>query len=149
MPARPVINLRLRSRAAHAAPKVLAAVRETLRRSKMENPGEINVVFLTNPEIRAYNRKYLDHDYATDVIAFGYQEESRKFDPALPFGDILISVDQARIQAKDLGHSLLEELVTLAAHGTLHLLGYDDRGAADKKKMFARQNEIVAAILGA
>jgi len=97
---------------------------------------ELNLIFLTNPQMRRINKRFLGHDYNTDVIAFPY---------AVPpaFGDVYVSVDQARLQAKDLGHSELEELLTLAIHGTLHLLGFDDHSPAEKKRMFAKQDSIL------
>lgn len=94
------------------------------------------MIFVTNREIRRINKRYLNHDYNTDVIAFPYN-----MPPA--FGDVYVSVDQARLQAKDLGHSQLKELLTLAIHGTLHLLGFDDHSPAKKKKMFAKQDAVL------
>lgn len=114
----------------------LALGRRTGRR------GEINVIFTTNPDIRRINRRFLRHDRSTDVIAFAYDEESS-------FGDIYISVDQARRQAKELGHSLLEELLTLAVHGMLHLLGYDDHAPRARARMFMRQTRVVKSLLPA
>lgn len=130
--------------------------------------GELNMIFGTNPEIRRINQKYLRHNYYTDVIAFAYPSASAppvdrtginrrpshtvlppssSMKEGLPNGDIFISVDQARLQAKELNHSWLEELLTLAIHGTLHLMGYDDHAPAERKRMFARQDRILKTLL--
>lgn len=111
-------------------------------------PGELTVKFATNPEIRRINKEFLGHDYFTDVIAFPYKAPGKRT-AETPFGDIVISVDQARQQARELRHPLLNELLTLIAHGILHLRGYDDHRPKDKKRMFDRQDRIVAgALLG-
>ncbi|MBI4057611.1 MAG: rRNA maturation RNase YbeY, partial [Elusimicrobia bacterium] len=63
--------------------------------------------------------------------------------PLTPWGDIFISVDQARKQAKALGHSLLKEILTLAIHGILHLLGYRDHTPRDRRRMFHKQDQLL------
>ncbi|MBI3549354.1 MAG: rRNA maturation RNase YbeY [Elusimicrobia bacterium] len=113
---------------------------------KKTSPGELNLIFMSNREIRRVNKQYLNHDFATDVIAFPYESAGPR-GASQPFGDVYVSVDQARLQAKELGHSHLKELLTLAVHGTLHLMGFDDHAPADRKRMFARQDAIVAALL--
>ena len=125
--------------------------------------GEVTVVFMNDAEIRALNKESLGHDYVTDVIAFNYEEETRSARSSfpsphgrgpgaargegLPFGDITICVTQAKRQADEIGHSHLKELVTLAAHGALHLVGYRDHTPTAKKKMFRLQDAIVASLL--
>ena len=117
--------------------------------TKANGPGELSIIFMTNREIRRINKKYLHHNRNTDVVAFPYRQEAaqRSERRHAPFGDVFVSVDQARIQAKQIGHSLLEELLTLAIHGTLHLIGYDDHAAKDRRRMFARQERILRDIL--
>lgn len=109
-------------------------------------PGELTIKFVSNREIRKINKSFLGHDYATDVIAFAY-EQTRRPTAEEPYGDIVISVDKAKEQSRDMKHSLLKELLTLIAHGVLHLQGYDDHAPKDKKRMFARQERVVAAII--
>ena len=115
----------------------LAALR--LERSK--GRGELNVVFLDRRKMRRMNRMFLKHDHDTDVIAFRYDPATKGKDA--PFGDVYISAYMARRQAKRLGHSVLEEVLTLAVHGTLHLLGYDDHSPRDRREMFARQDRVL------
>jgi probable rRNA maturation factor len=79
--------------------------------------GELSVTFLVDDPIRELNRRYLDHDWVPDVLAFELQ---------LPLlGDVYVGIEQARRQAAEHAVPLDEELVRLAVHGTLHLLGYD------------------------
>lgn len=109
-------------------------------------PGELTIKFMTNAEIRRVNKAYLNHDYATDVIAFPFKTTGRRKADE-PFGDIVISVDKAKTQAREMGHGVLKELLTLQVHGILHLRGYDDHRADDRRRMFAHQDRIVAALL--
>lgn len=110
--------------------------------------GELCVIFVGDRRIRSVNKRYLGHDYATDVIAFPYPAPPKGArGEAAPFGDIFISWDTARRQARELGHSLLREVLTLAAHGALHLVGYDDHRPADRRRMFARQDAVVRRLL--
>lgn len=115
-----------------------------------KRPGELCLVLMDDKKVRKMNREFLKKDRDTDVIAFGYQEEraaAKGQNNDLPFGDIFISKGVARKQAKEMGHPLFVELLTLAVHGALHLAGCDDGTAADKKRMFAKQERIVKALL--
>lgn len=89
----------------------------------------------TDAEIHALNRDYRGKDTPTDVLAFAQREgPSAKLHPTL-LGDIVISVETARKQAK---RGLEKELLHLASHGLCHLLGYDHRDDAEEKTMNAR-----------
>lgn len=107
--------------------------------------GEINIVIVDRAGIRRLNKKFLDETGDTDVIAFPYE-------PApgadTPYGDIYISAPVAEENAKRFGDDPRRELVRLAVHGTLHLLGYDDHRPADKKIMWARQEKLVEELAG-
>lgn len=120
----------------------LAALGPAARR-----PGELSVVFLDRARMRAMNRRFLSHDYDTDVIAFPYGAAPARYDRRPPFGDVLISVAQARRQARELGHPLLTEVLTLAIHGCLHLVGYSDHAPGPRKRMFARQDALLRRFL--
>lgn len=123
--------------------RVRAGVLETARREGI-GEGEISVTFLDDAEIRALNRDYLRRDHPTDVIAF------RVHDPGQPvMGDVYVGYEQARRQAGDLGIELAEELVRLAIHGTLHVLGHDHPAGEDREEsdMYRLQEAIVRAVL--
>ncbi len=107
------------------------------------------MIFVSDAKIRTINRDALGHDYATDVIAFPHDERppgNWKGGDAPPFGDIYIARGVARRQAREMGHDELTEWTTLAIHGALHLKGLDDKTAAQRRRMFARQNRILKAL---
>lgn len=97
--------------------------------------GEINFLLVSDRVIHQYNKRYLQHDYATDVLAFAGGGET--------FGDIMISTDTATRQAKEEGHSFERELKILAIHGILHLLGYRDKHKKDYVKMWKKTYQLL------
>ncbi|MCA0982710.1 rRNA maturation RNase YbeY [Halobacillus yeomjeoni] len=115
----------------------------------IEVDAEVSISFVDNDEIQEINRNYRQKDQPTDVISFAMQEEGEgemkilNEDMPLMLGDIVISLDKAKEQAEDYGHSLERELGFLALHGFLHLLGYDHMNEEDEKAMFDRQEEIL------
>lgn len=108
--------------------------------------GEVSVVVLPRAKMRAMNREYLGHDYDTDVISFRHDRIAGMPAGDAPYGDVYLSAWMARRQAAELGHSVLREALTLAAHGALHLAGHDDRSAGDKARMFRAQDRILARL---
>ncbi len=96
---------------------------------------EVGLRLTTDKEIRVLNREFRGKDKATDVLAFAQREgPAGALHPEL-LGDIVISVDTARKQAK---RGLPAELLHLASHGLCHLLGYDHRDDAEERVMNAR-----------
>jgi len=122
------------------------ACRRALRSERADGPGEISIVFLGRRGMRELNKRYLRHDYDTDVIAFRYPALSGAAGKDLPFGDIFVSAVQAGVQAKELGRPLLAEILTLILHGTLHLLGYEDSTPRKRARMFSRQEALLRAL---
>ena len=106
--------------------------------------GEVNIIFVGGREILQINKEYLGHNYITDVISFGYPFDKKQ---GGPFGDVFVCVEQAKKQAKDLPHSALFETAVLAAHGTLHLIGYDDNTPELRNKMNTKAEAIVSQFL--
>lgn len=104
---------------------------------------DINLVFLSDRQIRRVNKRYLRHDRPTDVLAFGYGKKRSLRNSS---GDILISLDTARRQAKKEGHSLLKELKVLMIHGLLHLIGYNDHRPRDRKRMWRKTETLLKKI---
>ena len=106
---------------------------------------ELSLTLLDDAAMRELNRDWLGHDRPTDVIAFALGEGE-----AEPLGDVYIGVERAIEQAAEAGVPVREELVRLAVHGTLHVLGYDhDEGAARQQgEMWRRQEQLVKRILG-
>ena len=122
---------------------------------KLPEDTEMSVTFMDNAAIQIINRDYRDKDQPTDVISFALEEETEEelpiiFDdemPAMPrnLGDIMISVERAKEQASENGHSYDRELGFLALHGFLHINGYDHMTPEDEKEMFGLQKEILDA----
>ena len=122
-------------------PRAIAAVcRRVLGGEKAKVGGELNVVFLDRRRMRELNKRFLGRTRDTDVIAFNYGEDPGPAAAERPFGDIFISARKARAQAAAQGHPVLTEVLILAAHGTLHLLGYDDSTARRRAVMFRKQD---------
>lgn len=96
---------------------------------------EVAVRLVGDRAIRELNREYRHKNKPTDVLAFAQREgSSGRLHPAV-LGDIVISVDTARRQAR---RGLYRELLHLASHGLCHLLGYDHRDDAEERTMNAR-----------
>ncbi|MBI3289369.1 MAG: rRNA maturation RNase YbeY [Elusimicrobia bacterium] len=108
--------------------------------------GEVAVVFVTRAAMLKMNRRFLGHDYDTDVITFQHESPPGVAPAERPIGDIFISAWMVRRQAAECGHSALREAATLAAHGALHLLGHEDATRRGKARMFDIQDRIVAAL---
>lgn len=128
-----------------AAARIEAAV-EAVLALEQAGPAEVSVAFVADPEIARLNQEYLSHTGPTDVISFAL---SRPGDPVV--GDVYVGVDQAARQAVELGVPLPEELVRLAVHGTLHVLGYEhpEGEGREDSEMYVRQEALLAEILRA
>lgn len=120
------------------------AVASALKSERAKVAGELNVIFVDRKRMLQLNKQFLSHAWDTDVIAFNYDGAPEGADA--PFGDVFVSAYQARKQAEALGHSVLEEVLTLVVHGTLHLLGYDDATKKQKAAMFKKQDAILARL---
>lgn len=112
---------------------------------------ELSVTFTDNGKIRILNRDYRGIDRPTDVLSFPMYSFSDgdvpDGDEHVMLGDIVISVEKAREQAAEYGHSLRREIAFLAVHSVLHLLGYDhETSEEDEKEMFALQEKIMNAL---
>ncbi len=116
-------------------PALRAAVRRALELLG-ETKAEVCVSLVDDDQIRALNRQYRGKDAATDVLAFAAREGERVPGDEHWLGDIVISLDTARRQARQGGHGLVHELIRLVTHGLLHLLGYDhERSPAEARRM--------------
>ena len=112
-----------------------------------------NLVFIQkNRSVREFiieiNRDYRNIDRSTDVISFALEDSVEFYIEGMPraLGDIFISYDHAKMQAKEYEHSVYREMCFLFMHGILHLLGYDHMEEDEAKEMFALQNEILDSL---
>ena len=122
-----------------------AAVRAVLAEEGIE-VAEVSLALLDDEAIQALNRRHLGHDRPTDVIAFALWDEG---EPVV--GDVYIGVEEAARQAADAGVPREEELVRLAVHGTLHVLGWTHPDAPDERPaspMYRHQEALVARLRG-
>jgi probable rRNA maturation factor len=113
---------------------------------------EVSLRLTTDAEIAELNQSFRQIDQPTDVLAFAALEQDFPLTPdllntePLYLGDIVISLDTAKGQAAQAGHSLVWELAWLAAHGFLHLLGWDHPDEASLAAMMQKQYELLAAL---
>lgn len=126
------------------------AITETIRLAVGPEEAEVSLSLVDDQRIHTLNLEYRGVDRPTDVLSFALQEESEE-EPDLEFvdnmlGDILISVERAKEQAEEYGHSFAREIVYLAVHGTLHLLGYDHEEEKAKQEMRSKEEEVMALL---
>ena len=95
--------------------------------------GDISLVFCNDEQLLLMNKKHLDHDYYTDVITFDYTLHN------FISGDIFISVDRVRENAIEYKTTFYIEMCRVVFHGTLHLLGYNDKTELDIVQMRAKE----------
>lgn len=107
--------------------------------------ANLTVVLAGNVFIRSLNKKFLLKDEVTDCLAFDMKPKTWPRDCL--FGDIVISVDAARIVSKKASFCFKEELARYVIHGILHLAGFDDTAPLKRKKMWKRQEELVFQFL--
>jgi metalloprotein, YbeY family len=100
--------------------------------------GDINYVFCNDEEILDVNRRYLQHDYYTDIITFDYGRGN------VLSGDLYISLDTVRSNAELLGKPYDEELHRVLVHGVLHLVGINDKGPGERELMEAAEDAALA-----
>ena len=115
-----------------------------MKKEKLNNTS-FNVIIVDNNYIHELNKNYRDIDRETDVITFALEDEDSVKLPGdmRILGDIYISIDKARSQAIEYGHSFEREICFLAVHGFYHLLGYDHMNEEEEKVMFGKQEEVL------
>lgn len=173
------VDLRCDVKASFFTPAQVKRAALKILRALGTKKGALSVWLVGDRKIRTINRKFLNHDYATDVISFGTnQGDSKKgTQPQLSlsnlkyigeagtaptshrrflslqcqsgqycvpfFGNIVLSIDAIRRQAKEIGHSPRYELYFCLAHGILHLIGCDDKIKSDRERMFRKQKALL------
>ncbi len=102
--------------------------------------GNLTYCFCNDEYILETNRKFLQHDYYTDIITFDYTHRNRVN------GDMVISLDTVTSNALDLGVSYDSELLRVIIHGVLHLCGINDKGPGEREIMEAAENQALQAM---
>ena len=139
---------------------IRTCITAALKSENMPVPCEINVLVTNDAGIREINRVTREIDKPTDVLSFPMfsfvpgelpDDLQEDLDPAtglLPLGDMAISLERARAQAQEYGHSAKREIGYLTIHSILHLLGYDHMDEGEQKRqMRAREEQILADIV--
>jgi probable rRNA maturation factor len=103
------------------------------------NLGELNFIFSSDNYLLDINKQYLNHDTYTDIITFDNSETEK-----LIIGDIFISIDRIKENSLEFQVSERDELHRVMIHGTLHLLGYPDKGAKAKKIMTSKEDHYLS-----
>jgi probable rRNA maturation factor len=116
---------------------------------------ELSLVITDDAELQELNRQYRGIDAPTDVLSFSQEESAAGHETdafptieavARPLGDVIISGDRVRDQAREYGHDHRRELAYLAVHGLLHVLGYDHETEEARQMMRAAEEQALAAI---
>lgn len=128
------------------ATRLIAVVENTLQLCGIAD-AELTLVVTSDEAVCALNRRYRSIDAPTDVLSFEAESGSDGFilppDLTPYLGDVIIAAPTAIKQATRIGHSAVEEILFLAIHGTLHLLGFDHLTPTEKAEMWQKQNEIL------
>ncbi len=132
---------------------VRRAILATLEYEDLIFGAEVSVTFCDNEYIRKLNGEFRSKDTATDVLSFpmyDFEEEddlATNPDGSLSLGDIVVSLERAAEQAKEIGNSFEREVAFLVIHSTLHLLGYDhERSKDDEEAQCLAQREIIESL---
>ena len=133
-------------------------IRTALTAEGVDFPCEIDVELTDDGGIHAINREMRQVDRPTDVLSFpefeltpGELPGPEDADPGtgyVPLGDMVLSMERVKAQAKEYGHSNRRELAYLAVHSVLHLLGYDHMDEGAMKAQMRTREEAIMAVLG-
>ncbi|MBU1907513.1 rRNA maturation RNase YbeY [Patescibacteria group bacterium] len=115
------------------------AIRETFKAARRRPRGEVAVRFVSDNDIKSLNRLYRGINKPTDVLSFSAE-------PPVDWGDVIIAAAFAKKEASLRGVPMAEELVRLAVHGVLHLMGYDHVLKKEGTRMLALQEKVVSNV---
>lgn len=120
-------------------------IHTTMQLLKIEDDIELSCIIVDDEEIHRINREYRNIDRPTDVISFAYEDDEVFEIEGMPrqLGDIFISIDKAKSQAEEYGHSFKREFCFLFTHGILHLLGYDHVNDEKEAEMMFGLQEVI------
>ena len=123
------------------------AILHTLKSEKCPQDTHVSVAVVADSKIKQLNATYREKNFVTDILAFPMQEE--KFPQICKhiLGEIVISAESAKMQAKNMSIAFDEEMIRLSIHGTLHLLSYTDTSIRDARKMTTRQEQLVKELV--
>lgn len=102
--------------------------------------GDVNLIFCSDSFLLEMNKSHLNHNYYTDIITFNYNDEAIS-------GDLFISTDRIKENALTYNASFITELNRVVAHGTLHLIGFNDKSDSESKEMTIQENKALDLIV--
>lgn len=108
--------------------------------NEMYTPGDISIIFCSDDYLHAINKKYLEHDYYTDIVTFNYVEDS------VISGDLFISINRVKDNAKTFQSKFVVELYRVVFHGILHLVKYNDKTDAEQKQMRNKEDYYLSEV---
>lgn len=129
-----------------------SVVKEALEYEDVQEDCEVNILLTDNESIREINKEQRNIDSATDVLSFPYLmiedgeilvSEEDYYDGYLQLGDIVISLERAREQSEEFGHSFEREVGFLTCHSILHLLGYDHEEESEREVMRQKEEAVL------
>jgi rRNA maturation RNase YbeY len=111
---------------------------ESIFKMESQSLDSINYIFCSDRAILEINKKYLNHDFYTDVITFDLSPDNKAIS-----AEVYISIERIRDNAKQLGLSIKSELHRVLFHAALHLCGYNDKKKKDREIMRKRENDLL------
>ena len=118
--------------------EAIAAWLTTVITSENKKEGEINYIFCDDEYLHKINLEYLNHDTLTDIISFDYTMGNEIS------GDIFVSIERVKDNAKDFNVAFDQELKRVLVHGILHYCGYKDKGESEELLMRSKEDEKIA-----
>ena len=114
---------------------------------------EVTILFVSEDEMSDYNKRFLDQDGPTDVLAFpvedfipGVAPEADPLGPPVLIGDVIVAPTYVRRQAEQFGVTFEDEMALMVTHGILHLMGYDHEVEAEAERMEQRERDLLAKV---
>lgn len=133
-----VKNLQVYSEDRAISKRTIHSLMSALRLEFKLSVSFLSICFISSQELRSINKKYLKHDFNTDIITFNYSRKVNEID-----GEILISFEEARLNAKKYKTRYNKEISRLVVHGILHLLNFDDNNKKRKAIMKQMENKLI------
>jgi probable rRNA maturation factor len=112
---------------------------KTIAKDELYDINNITYIFLSDDELLEINKKYLDHDYYTDVITFDLSNKEKELN-----GEIYISVDRVKENAIEYAENYKDELHRVMIHGVLHLVGYKDKTKKEEETIRLKENHYLS-----
>jgi rRNA maturation RNase YbeY len=135
----PTIRFHFLEKISLPARQIIKTTLASLFKKERKKLGELQYIFVSDDRLLEINRQFLQHDFYTDIITFPLSE------PGQPIsGEIYISVDRVRENAREFGSTVKDELLRVVFHGALHLCGYKDKTPSQQREMRQLEEKYLA-----